>query len=589
MRRLIIVILISIALMAIYGCRDYDVKKPIISVGGKITTIEDFVNYYLTATKNGRPQSIPEMKTTDDVKTFLNTLMLKDALVLEAEARGLYEKEDFLKQYEDKKTSMAIDALEKTVTAGIKVTDEEVMDFYKHIDRTIVAYGIYLDTKKMANEALERLKNGAKFEDVAKDYDAFWKTQNKPSEREFSYSLDEGTQELFKLNVGEMTGIIEIPNSFGYVILKAVKINPQEVDPFNDVKENIKSFIKQYKSDQLLSSYSIKLVEEYPFEIYENNLRISIDGTDQDMINAAKNKLPIAKAGDETVTFDEIFIDGLPSPLFIKVRSESKEEAYKSLVDMLRKEAGSRFFQKRAIDLKGWKKPEYQKELRNFKEEYAIDTLYATDFKPTVPVPTDEQIRAYYEKNKDWYNDPAEVTIIMIKTKDLNTANEVYNRVNAGEDIRNLVKKYSIDERSKYYGGMADFLEDDEEYPEVFKAAFAHKIGDLITPFEAKDGSGYYIVRVINRNEIRYHTIDEKATYDSAKLDLQDDIESSPEIDTKCRTWMESILNKYEHKIFEKNLNEALKAVKKACEERGPIPEIKPTTERKRKVLIGGY
>jgi len=589
MRRLLITILIGIALISIYGCKDYDVKKPITVVGDRVTSIEEFVNYYLNATKNGRPQSIPEMKTTEDVKTFLKTLMIKDALVLEAESRGLFENEDFKKQYEEKKISMAINNLQKTVTAGVKVSDDEVMDFYKHLDRSITAYGIFCDTKKMANEAIKRIKNGEKFEDVAKDYDQFWKTQNKPNEREFTYILDEGIQELFKLNIGETTGVIEIPNNFGYVILKVVKITPKEIEPFEDIKEDIRQYIEENKSNRLISAYNEKLTEEYAFEIYENNLRISIDGTDQDMINAAKDKLPVARIGDETVTFDEIFYEGQASELFKKVRSESKDEAYESLVDMLKSDGGARLFRKKAVELKGWEKPEYQKELRDFKEEWAVDTLYAMDFKPTVPVPTDEQIRAYYEKHKDFYNDPAEVTVVMIKTKDLNTANEVYNRVNAGEEIKDLVKKYSIDKRSKNFGGMAVFLEDDEDYPEVFKEAFAKKPGDLIAPFAAKDGSGYYVVKVLSRTEKKYHTIDEQTTYDSVKFDLQEDIETGPEIDAKCKVWMESILNKYEHKIFEENLKEALKAIKKACEERGPVAEIKPTTERKRKVLLGGY
>ncbi|MGQ9705514.1 MAG: peptidylprolyl isomerase [bacterium] len=589
MRRTLIIIVIGIALISLYGCRDYDVKKPITAVGDRITTIEEFVNYYINATKYGRPSSIPEMKTIDDVKTFLKTLLYKDALVLEAEARGLFEDEEYKTQYENKKISMALEDLSKTITAGVKVSDEEVMDLYKHLDRSVIAQGIYLDTKKMANEALQRIKNGENFEDVAKEYDPFWKELNKPREREFAYILDEGIQELFNLKVGETTGVIQIPNNFGYVILKVVKIIPLEVEPFDDIKENLKESIKEIKSGKMLTSYNERLLEEYPFEIFEKNLRIAVDGTDQDIIEAAKNKLPIAKIGDETATFNELFPDGIPSDLFKKVRNESREEAYESLVDIIKREAGTRFFRKRAIELKGWEKPEYQKELQDFKEEWAIDKLYAMDFKPTVPVPTDEQIREYYEKNKNWYDDPAEVTVRMIKTKDLNTANEVYKLMTTGEDIEKLVKKYSIDKRSKNYGGMAVFLEDEEDYSEVFQKAFERNPEEIIEPFEAKDGSGYFVVMLLNKREHRQRSIDEKEIYESVKFDLQENIETSPEVDARCREWMEKILNKYEHKIFEENLKEALKAVKKACEERGPVEEIKPITERKREVLLGGF
>ncbi|HEC80683.1 MAG TPA: hypothetical protein ENI43_05460 [Firmicutes bacterium] len=585
MRKLLITICIFITLLSLTGCNDYDLKKPLAKIENRVITIGDFVEYYMRATKNGRPVSIPEMNTKNDVKEFLHTLLIKDALVIEAENRGLYEREDFIRKLNRKQSNIAIEDLEKTITAGIEVTDEECMDFYRHISKELVVNAISFNTKKVAQEALERIRNGEEFDKIAREYDPYWSETGKAKEGVLTYSFHEGIAETMELKEGQVSEIIKVPTEPGYVIFKVIEVKPREVEPYEETKKGIKRYIEGYKKRKVIEEYQNRLLEEYDFEIYEDNVRIAIDGTDEDIRKATEEKVILAKIDDEYLTFDMLFPTGEPSELFNKVKEESKEEAFESLLEIIRKGAKNKLFKKRALELKGYEKPEYQKELKDLKEEWAIDTLYEEDFRPTIEEPTDEEIREYYYKNKEWYDDPAEVTTYIIKVENEDIANEVYEKAVGGEDFNELVKKYSIDEPSKKHNGLMILLEDDEDYPEIFKSAFESEIGDITPPVEASDSSGYYIIKLVNKKPRKEHSIEEDNIYRKVKRDLIHEIETSEDVDAKCREWMESILNKYEYEIYKENFDETLRAVRDKIKERGPVPVIEPTKKKKRKIL----
>ncbi len=112
---------------------------------------------------------------------------------------------------------------------------------------------------------------------------------------------------------------------------------------------------------------------------------------------------------------------------------------------------------------------------------------------------TDEEIESYFEENKESFAQAEQVEASHILVKDKATADEIKQKLDAGEDFAELAARYSIDTATSQSGGELGFFKRgtmDEAFEE---AAFSMKIGETSEP--VKTENGYHIIRVTNRKE----------------------------------------------------------------------------------------
>ncbi len=164
--------------------------------------------------------------------------------------------------------------VEKEVRSKIFVNPQEVTDFYqKNLDRYKEEEKIDLDSifiafgedqnkaKAKAEEALEALKKGKSFKEVAKQY------SDAPSigliqKGQLLPSLEKS---IFKLQEGEVSPLIDTDN--GYYIFKAKKIIPSKMANLDDVKNDIYTTIFQKKFQENLAAWLEKLRKQAYIEI----------------------------------------------------------------------------------------------------------------------------------------------------------------------------------------------------------------------------------------------------------------------------------------------------------------------------------
>ncbi len=105
---------------------------------------------------------------------------------------------------------------------------------------------------------------------------------------------------------------------------------------------------------------------------------------------------------------------------------------------------------------------------------------------------TDEQIAAYYEKNKAQYSQPEsrEVRHILVKTK--KQADELYAQLQGGADFAALAKKFSEDTGSKANGGKLTISRGQTVAP-FDRTAFALAKNAISKP--VKTEFGYHIIQ----------------------------------------------------------------------------------------------
>jgi len=163
---------------------------------------------------------------------------------------------------------------------------------------------------------------------------------------------------------------------------------------------------------------------------------------------------------------------------------------------------------------------------------------------------SDQEMKDYYEKNKETLGSPEQVKARHILVKDEAKAKEIFEKVKATPaDFEKLAKENSEDPSNKDQGGDLGFFGKGAMVPEFEKAAFEAKKGDLVGP--VKTDFGYHIILVEDKKAAVIPTFEEvqdkvKKTLTEQKSkplqDLYKELRAKEKIDIK-RAEYKDILN----------------------------------------------
>jgi Parvulin-like peptidyl-prolyl isomerase len=126
---------------------------------------------------------------------------------------------------------------------------------------------------------------------------------------------------------------------------------------------------------------------------------------------------------------------------------------------------------------------------------------------------TDEEIAAYFEENKDSFDQPETVRASHILVETREEAESLLKQLEAGADFAELAAEHTLDEMTKESGGdIGDFARGEME--EGFEeTAFGLEIGETAI---AETSYGFHVVRVTDKSAAQ------EATLDSAREEIVD-------------------------------------------------------------------
>jgi parvulin-like peptidyl-prolyl isomerase len=166
---------------------------------------------------------------------------------------------------------------------------------------------------------------------------------------------------------------------------------------------------------------------------------------------------------------------------------------------------------------------------------------------------SEEEAKAFYEQNKQMFNQPERVTARHIlvrvnpeaskeeKDGQKKKIDEARNRIAKGEDFAEVAKEVSEDPGSGSRGGMLPPFTRGQMVPPFEEAAFEGKKGKLSDVFETQ--FGYHFLEVLDRSEAK------QLTFDDVKLRLNQQLERRAE-GMAAQELLKEIEDSVEHEVF---------------------------------------
>ena len=168
-------------------------------------------------------------------------------------------------------------------------------------------------------------------------------------------------------------------------------------------------------------------------------------------------------------------------------------------------------------------------ELKNFLAVYEKVTA-------DVKVPSDSDVKAFFDKNKDGYGQPESVKArhILVTTED--EAKAIIVQLKAKADFAQLAKDKSTDTGSKELGGDLGTFSKGKMVPEFDTAVFAQKVGTFSAD-PVKTEFGYHVILV------EAHTPAVAADFEKLKDRVKEDALNTAK-DTKFQTYFDDLRQK---------------------------------------------
>lgn len=162
-------------------------------------------------------------------------------------------------------------------------------------------------------------------------------------------------------------------------------------------------------------------------------------------------------------------------------------------------------FARRGEELGVEKDPDFVKSMEGIRKE--LLRRFAVDKTLKDVTVTDQEVKEYYDKNKDRFATPESVRASHILVSDDAEMKKVQDDLKGGMSFEDAAKKHSTCP-SKEKGGDLGFFSKGQMVPEFEKAAFAMKPGET-SKEPVKTQFGLHLIKVVEKKEASVHPFDE--------------------------------------------------------------------------------
>lgn len=173
--------------------------------------------------------------------------------------------------------------------------------------------------------------------------------------------------------------------------------------------------------------------------------------------------------------------------------------------------------------------------LDDFKDDVKLSLLLDRILEERIEI-TDEEMKEYFEENKEDFAQEEQVEASHILVEDKETAFEVINKLNNGADFAELAKEYSIDENTKDKGGELGYFGKGEMVKEFEEEVFAMEVNTISKPVETQ--YGFHVIKKTD------HKPYQEANFEDVKKEVRQAVLEQKK-DEEYQNWLQEKMEEF--------------------------------------------
>lgn len=514
------------------------VKKKTEVVTPKVATAADTILAEFTGGKitkadlNDRISKIPAMyqdrfKTKDGQIQVLDNMILEEIFYRDAVAKG-YDKDTTVVRISNNNCESVYISryYEKNISNLVKVNNKEMQDYYtNNKDKYKVSPMISIQYLRAKNDSVAQivnaeLKKGTSFVDLIRSYSE--ESISKPKDGIITGIRNNGIimglgkdtvldSIICNTPVDSATVVGPYTTTTGIHYFKKLNHVPQSYKPFDTVKNDIETKIRNMKEMDLKNKVLADLRVRY---------NAKIDTTMISNFNA--RDLPPDERLDKVITASDPSLTFTKADLRDLIQRKNQQERMNivgkdAIMNALNFELDQRLLTKEVTVQKYAELYKNDPEVIQTKRMVTLRIAFQKEIVDNMKI-SDDEVKDYYEQNKESFAYYANRKIQVIAVKDEKVANKIYKKakkiIRKGDasEFTKLVKDFSLHQESDgyvenvYKNGIVPTYGQDSLFCNAIWSAEMNKETPLI---QTKKNGEWVIFRLVEDHPIRYRDIAE--------------------------------------------------------------------------------
>lgn len=362
-----------------------------------------------------------------DYYKILNDMINDRLIVQEAIKMDFDRTPEFTGDYNLFKLNLSLYMLKKEeIIDKIRVTDEEMQKRYIALYESVRLRHLFTRDQKKGERIIEAIREGADFISlVEKESEDSEEIKKKGGELGFKRK-DELPKEIadaaFAMKEGEISGLLRIENGFHIIRLEERKMPEGEIP--EGYRKRIERLIFSEKEKERNKEYLTRLREKTKITIDEDALKAIESGDEFD-----GRKGVVVTVEGEPIRRDEILVRLRSGPA---VKTEDE-------MDKLKRTAIDSLINQKLLDLEVVRKNYEQNQGFKYSLSITRDAILNKLFRNRIIASAvrldDEEIKKYYEDNRESFKEPDQIRINTIQIKAKEKADRIIDELKRGADF----------------------------------------------------------------------------------------------------------------------------------------------------------